>query len=46
MRQSKTKVRVVIPVSAILKAALDATPRHSPIIVLNSEGRPWTSDGF
>jgi len=46
LRQSKTKVRVVIPVSSILKAALDATPRRSPIIVLNSEGRPWTSDGF
>ncbi|MHC2108348.1 tyrosine-type recombinase/integrase [Methylobacterium sp. CM6246] len=46
LQQSKTKVRVVIPVSSILKAALDATPRRSPIIVLNSDGRPWTSDGF
>jgi integrase len=46
LRQSKTGARVVIPVGAPLKAMLDATPRQSPIILLNSEGRPWTSDGF
>jgi hypothetical protein len=29
-----------------IKAMLDAMPRRSPIILVNSEGRPWTSDGF
>jgi integrase len=46
LRQSKTGARVNIPVGAPLKAALDATPRRSPIILTNSYGRPWTSDGF
>ncbi|MGX9984554.1 tyrosine-type recombinase/integrase [Methylobacterium fujisawaense] len=46
LKQSKTGTRVVIPVSSLLKAALDATPRRSPVILLNSDGRPWTSDGF
>ena len=31
---------------APLKAMLDATPRRSPIILVNGEGKPWTSDGF
>lgn len=46
LKQSKTGARVVIPVSSVLKAALEATPRQSPVILLNSEGKPWTSDGF
>jgi integrase len=46
LKQSKTGERVLIPVGAPLKAMLDATPRRSPIILVNSEGRPWTSDGF
>jgi integrase len=46
LRQSKTGARVLIPVGAPLKAVLDATPRRSPIILTNSDGRPWTSDGF
>ena len=29
-----------------MRIALDATPRKSPIILLNSRDRPWTSDGF
>jgi integrase len=36
----------VILVGAPLKAALDAAPRRSPVILTNREGRPWTSDGF
>ena len=39
-------MNVVIPVAAPLNAALDATPKRSPTILLNSEGRPWTPDGF
>jgi integrase len=46
LRQSKTGARVQIPVGSPLKAALDAAPRKSPIILLTSEGRPWTPDGF
>jgi integrase len=46
LRQSKTGKRVRILVGAPLKAALDAAPRRSPIILTNSNGRPWTSDGF
>ena len=46
LRQSKTGKRVVITVGAPLKIALDAAPKRSPIILINSEGKPWTSDGF
>ncbi len=46
LRQSKGWRRVVIPVGAPLKAALDAAPKLSTIILVNSEGKPWTSDGF
>ena len=46
LRQSKTGRRVEIKVGAPLKAALDATPKRSTIILTNSEGKPWTSDGF
>jgi integrase len=46
LRQNKTGRRVVIPVGEPLRAALDAAPKHSPIILTNSEGKPWTSDGF
>jgi integrase len=41
LRQSKTGARVVIPVGAPLKAALDQTPRRSPIILVNLDGQPW-----
>jgi integrase len=46
LRQRKTGARVVIPVGAPLKAALDATPKISTIILTDSDGKPWTSDGF
>src|SRR5262245_42445375 len=46
LRQSKTGRRVEIPVGAPLKAALDSTPKRSTIILTNSDGKPWTSDGF
>jgi hypothetical protein len=44
LRQSKTGTFVTIPVGAPLM--LGATPRRSPIILLNSDGRPWTKQGF
>jgi integrase len=46
LRQGKTRARVKIPASAPLKFALDATVRRSPIILVNTEGKPWTEDGF
>ena len=46
LRQGKTGTRVVIRVDAPLKAALDATSKRSTIILTNSDGKPWTSDGF
>jgi integrase len=46
LRQSKGGVRVVIKVGAPLKAALDATPKRSTIILTNRDGKPWTPDGF
>lgn len=46
LRQSKTGARVVIKVGAPLKAALDAGPKRSTIILTNSDGAPWSPDGF
>ena len=46
LRQGKTGVSVVITVSAPLRDMLDAVPRLSPVILLNSDGKPWTSHGF
>jgi integrase len=46
LRQGKTAARVVIPVGAPLRVALDATTKRSTIILTNSDGKPWTSDGF
>jgi integrase len=46
LRQGKTGTRVVIRVGAPLKLALDATTKRSPLILTNSDGKPWTSDGF
>ena len=46
LRQRKTGRRVTIKVGAPLKAALDGTPRRSPIILTNKAGRPWTEHGF
>jgi len=46
LRQSKTGVRVVIPVAAPLKSLLDSTARRSPLILTQRDGRPWTEEGF
>jgi integrase len=48
LRQSKTGVRVSIPVGAPLKATLDAAAKikHGPTILCSTNKKPWTSDGF
>jgi len=48
-KRRRQPVRVVIPVAAPLKAALDAARVGKGLqdhILLNSEGKPWTADGF
>jgi integrase len=46
LRQKKTGTYVPIPVTDELKAALDATSRQSPIMLTNSERKPWSESGF
>ena len=46
MRQRKTGAYVPIPVSDALKTALDAASRKSPIMLVNSDGKPWSESGF
>jgi len=45
-RQSKTGRRVTMPAGMPPKVLLDSTERRGPMILTNSYGRPWTSDGF
>jgi len=46
LRQSKGGRRVAMPAGAPLRALLDTTQRRGPLILTNTLGRPWTSDGF
>jgi integrase len=46
LRQGKTGAYVPIPVTDELKAALDAAARQSPIMLTNSDGKPWSESGF
>jgi integrase len=46
LRQSKAGRRIAMPAGGPLRALLDETERRSPLILTNSYGRPWTSDGF
>jgi integrase len=46
LTQRKGDVPVQIPVAGPLKKLLDATPRKSPLILVNQRGVPWTPDGF
>lgn len=46
LRQSKGGRRVAMPAGTPLRALLDATERRGPLILTNTLGRPWTSDGF
>lgn len=46
LRQSKGGRRVAMPAGAPLRTLLDATNRRGPLILTNTLGRPWTSDGF
>jgi integrase len=46
LRQSKTGRRVTVPVGEPLRILLDRTARRSPVILANTRGKPWTTDGF
>jgi integrase len=46
LRQSKGGRRVAMPAGEPLRVLLDATERRGPLILTNTRGRPWTSDGF
>jgi integrase len=46
LKQKKTGAYVTIPVADALKTALDAAPRQSPIMLVNSAGKPWSESGF
>ena len=46
LRQSKTGQAVVVPVGRPLKALLDASKKSGPMMLTNTRGLPWTSDGF
>jgi integrase len=46
LRQTKTGARVSIPVGTPLMAALETTPKRSTIILLSTDNKPWTADGF
>lgn len=46
LQQGKTGARVQIPVGAPLSAALDLDRGKAGRILLNSDGDPWTADGF
>lgn len=46
LQQSKTGRRVVIKAGEPLRLLLEQTPRRGPLILTNSHGKPWTSDGF
>jgi integrase len=46
LRQRKTGAYVPIPVAHALRDALDAALRRSPIMLTNSEGKPWSESGF
>ena len=48
LRQSKRGRKVIIPVGAPLKVALDAAVKAKvgPIVLTSTDKRPWTEDGF
>lgn len=46
LTQSKGKRRVVVPLTAELRAVLDATKRKAAVICVTSRGTRWTGYGF
>jgi integrase len=44
--KNRRPVSIQVRAGEPLKAVLDATPKKSTIILVNSRGTPWTEDGF
>jgi integrase len=44
--KSRHRRTAIIPIYDELRAALDAIPRRSPVILTNSDGGPWTANSF
>lgn len=42
----KTAQRAIIPILPEARKVLDSLPRHGPIVLTNTRGRPWTPDGY
>jgi integrase len=43
---NKRKKQAIIPITPALRETLDMIPRRSPVILTNSHGKPWTSNGL
>jgi hypothetical protein len=46
VKQEKTSKRLAIPLHRNLKAILEKIPRRAVTILTNTDGVPWTKDGF
>ncbi|NOZ32988.1 MAG: tyrosine-type recombinase/integrase, partial [Alphaproteobacteria bacterium] len=46
LKQSKTGVRVTVPIGAPLKAMLDGMKKRGPLVLTTLKGRAWTAHGF
>jgi integrase len=46
LRQSKGRRRVALPAGAPLRVLLDTAAHRGPLILTNTRGLAWTSDGF
>ena len=46
VRQKKTGAYVPVPVSDELRSVLDVAPKRSPVILVNTDGKPWSESGF
>lgn len=44
--QAKTGDPIWIPAHFRLRTVLEQAPRKSPVLAVNSRGKPWTEDGF
>jgi integrase len=46
VRQRKTGAYVPVPVSDELRGVLDTTQKRSPLMLVNTDGKPWSESGF
>src|SRR6185295_2348739 len=46
LQQGKTGRRIILPAGEPLRLLLERSPRRGPLVLTNTHGKPWTSDGF